>query len=175
VAKGKKQKQNESSPSGLLCRVCGQQVVINPNGTVKLHNKPGRKGVLPCPGAGLKVAPPQSSASRSPVAPKKRAQVTLQPPDPYAGANRTPDSKTIPSQVGDRAEAKNQALQPGPKTWKCPNCLKRIDVVRGVALVQHQNLKGQRCRGSGYQIPQKSTDALDYRVAGSFEGGRGRR
>ena len=89
---------------------------LNPSGTVKLHNKPGRKGVLPCPGAGLKVAPPQSSASRSPVAPKKRAQVTLQPPDPYAGANRTPDSKTIPSQVGDRAEAKNQALPTGPKT-----------------------------------------------------------
>jgi hypothetical protein len=26
--------------------------------------------------------------------------------------------------------------------------------------------------GSGYQFPQRSADALDYRVAGSFEGGR---
>jgi hypothetical protein len=51
--------------------------------------------------------------------------------------------------------------------------LKRIDVNKArTALVHHQNGRGERCAGSGYQLPQKSVDALDYRVAGSFEGGR---
>ncbi len=147
MAKGKKRSQREDSTGGVLCRVCGREVVLNPNGTIKVHNAQGLKGVVPCPGAGLKVAPPRSSADRS----------------------------SVPDVVGREDEAKKQALPTGPKTWKCPNCLKRIDVVSGVALVQHQNLNGQRCRGSGYQIPEKSSDALDYRVAGSFEGGRGRR
>jgi hypothetical protein len=63
--------------------------------------------------------------------------------------------------------------RPGPNSWKCPNCVKRIDVnAARTALVDHLNARGQRCAGSGYQLPQKSTDALDYRVAGSFEGGR---
>jgi hypothetical protein len=61
----------------------------------------------------------------------------------------------------------------GPKSWKCPTCLKRIDVNNArTALVHHQNARRERCAGSGYQLPQKSVDALDYRVAGSFEGGR---
>jgi hypothetical protein len=60
----------------------------------------------------------------------------------------------------------------GPKSWKCPNCLKRIDVDKKRALVQHQNARGLRCAGSGYQLPERSVDAMDYRVAGSFEGGR---
>ena len=60
-----------------------------------------------------------------------------------------------------------------PKSWKCPNCWKRIDIDRtGTELVDHPNARGQRCAGSGYQLPQKSSDALDYRLAGSFEGGR---
>jgi hypothetical protein len=62
---------------------------------------------------------------------------------------------------------------PGPRTWKCPNCVKRIDVDTARAtLVDHLNGRGTRCAGSGYQLPQRSEDALDYRVAGSFEGGR---
>lgn len=60
----------------------------------------------------------------------------------------------------------------GPKSWKCPNCLKRIEVDKKRALVQHQNARGLRCTGSGYQLPERSVDAMDYRVAGSFEGGR---
>ena len=61
----------------------------------------------------------------------------------------------------------------GPKTWKCPNCVKRIDVdLRRTTLVDHLNAKGKRCAGSGFPLPQRSQDALDYRVAGSFEGGR---
>ena len=62
-----------------------------------------------------------------------------------------------------------------PKSWKCPRCLRRVDVNgAGTALVQHRNGRGQSCAGSGHQLPQKSTDALDYRVTGSFEGGRRR-
>lgn len=77
-------------------------------------------------------------------------------------------------------EAANVRVRPtrapstqGPKTWKCPTCLKRIDVDAARAvLVSHQNARGQRCAGSGHELPQKSADAMDYRVAGSFEGGR---
>jgi len=51
--------------------------------------------------------------------------------------------------------------------------VKRIDVDTARAtLVDHLNAKGNRCAGSGYPLPQRSEDALDYRVAGSFEGGR---
>ena len=84
-------------------------------------------------------------------------------------------SKRAPSKAGHVGQAKKASTPAGPKTWKCPNCLKRVDIGRGVVLVQHQNARGERCRGSGHQVPQRSTDALDYRVAGSFEGGRGRR
>lgn len=84
-------------------------------------------------------------------------------------------SKKAPSKAGHAGEAKKASTPAGPKTWKCPNCLKRIDTGKGATLVEHQNARGERCRGSGYQVPQASTDALDYRVAGSFEGGRGRR
>lgn len=78
---------------------------------------------------------------------------------------------------GGAQSRKTPRTLPGPETWKCPNCVKRIDVdSRGAALVDHLNARGQRCAGSGYLLPEKSTDALDYRVAGSFEGGRrGRR
>lgn len=62
--------------------------------------------------------------------------------------------------------------QTGPKSWKCPNCLKRIEVDKKRVLVQHQNARGLRCAGSGFQLPERSVDAMDYRVAGSFEGGR---
>ena len=62
---------------------------------------------------------------------------------------------------------------PGPTSWKCPTCLTRIDVNdTRTALVRHENGRGDRCAGSGHQLPQRSTDALDYRVGGSFEGGR---
>lgn len=84
-------------------------------------------------------------------------------------------SKKTPTKAGPVGQAKKASTPTGPKTWKCPNCLKRVDVGKGAALVEHPNARGERCRGSGYQIPQTSTDALDYRVAGSFEGGRGRR
>lgn len=61
----------------------------------------------------------------------------------------------------------------GPKSWRCPTCLKRIDVdIARTVLVSHQNARGQLCAGSGHELPQKSADAMDYRVAGSFEGGR---
>jgi hypothetical protein len=84
-------------------------------------------------------------------------------------------SKKAPSKAGRVGQARKTSTPAGPKTWKCPNCLKRVDIGKGVVLVEHQNARGERCRGSGYQVPQTSTDALDYRVAGSFEGGRGRR
>jgi len=77
-------------------------------------------------------------------------------------------------------EAANVRVRPtkpppasGPTSWKCPTCLKRIDVEPAhTVLVHHQNARGKRCAGSGHQLPQKSMDAMDYRVAGSFEGGR---
>lgn len=90
-------------------------------------------------------------------------------------AKKTPKRAPTPTKDGPVGKAKKASTPAGPKTWKCPNCLKRIDIEKGAALVQHQNARGERCRGSGYQVPQTSTDALDYRVAGSFEGGRGRR
>lgn len=73
-----------------------------------------------------------------------------------------------------REQPEKQPSTPsGPKSWKCPNCLKRIDVNNArTALVLHNGAGGRLCVGSGYQLPQKSVDALDYRVAGSFEGGR---
>lgn len=83
--------------------------------------------------------------------------------------------KKVPAKAAHSGQAKKVSTPAGPKTWKCPNCLKRIDVEKGAVLVQHQNAKGQSCRGSGYELPQRSADALDYRVAGSFEGGRNRR
>lgn len=47
---------------------------------------------------------------------------------------------------------------PGPTSWKCPTCLKRIDVNDArTALVRHQNGRGDRCAGSGNQLPQRST------------------
>jgi len=82
---------------------------------------------------------------------------------------------------GRSTQATNGGTQPrkvpptpsGPKTWKCPNCVKRIDVdMRRTTLVDHLNARGKRCAGSGFSLPQRSEDALDYRVAGSFEGGR---
>jgi len=81
------------------------------------------------------------------------------------------------SQVRTKAAASNGRRKPrptlGPKSWKCPNCLKRIDVDSARAeLVRHLNARGDRCAGSGHRLPQRSTDAMDYRVAGSFEGGR---
>ena len=64
------------------------------------------------------------------------------------------------------------STESGPKTWKCPNCVKRVEVdATRTRLVHHLNARGQRCAGSGYPLPEKSEDALDYRVAGSFEGG----
>lgn len=82
------------------------------------------------------------------------------------------------SQGRAKAAASNGRRKPppalGPKSWKCPNCLKRIDVDSArVELVRHLNARGDRCAGSGYRLPQRSMDAMDYRVAGSFEGGRG--
>lgn len=91
------------------------------------------------------------------------------------GSQPKSPAKNAPSKAGQGGQAKKASTPAGPKTWKCPNCLKRIDTGKGATLVEHQNARGERCRGSGYQVPQASTDALDYRVAGSFEGGRGRR
>lgn len=69
---------------------------------------------------------------------------------------------------------KTSAKLVGPKTWKCPNCLRRIDVRLGTELADHFNAQGKPCRGSGYQLPQKRLDALDHRASGSFENGRRR-
>lgn len=82
--------------------------------------------------------------------------------------------KSPPHSLSTSGAKAKEASAPaaGPKSWKCPNCLKRIQVDRKRALVQHRNAKGQRCAGSGYQLPERSVDALDYRVAGSFESGR---
>lgn len=81
-------------------------------------------------------------------------------------------------QVPAKAAASKGRRKPrptlGPKSWKCPNCLKRIDVDSArVELVRHLNARGDPCAGSGYRLRQRSTDALDYRLPGSFEGGRG--
>ncbi|TDL00800.1 hypothetical protein EUA02_05720 [Mycobacterium paragordonae] len=80
-------------------------------------------------------------------------------------------SRVRPSKAASSA-AQAKKAPAGPKTWKCPNCLKRVEVDKKSILVPHRNAKGQRCAGSGYQLPERSVDALDYRVAGSFEGGR---
>lgn len=78
-----------------------------------------------------------------------------------------------PKAANKSLRAKKPPAPPGPTTWKCPNCLRRVDVNRTrTALVDHLNRKGQRCGGSGYQLPEKRTDAMDYRAPGSFEGGR---
>lgn len=83
-------------------------------------------------------------------------------------------NRTRPTSASHRGAQAKKAPPPqtGPKSWKCPNCLKRIEVDKKRALVQHQNARGLRCAGSGYQLPERSVDAMDYRVAGSFEGGR---
>lgn len=81
-----------------------------------------------------------------------------------------------PAQVSKKApktRTRPTKPPPGPTSWKCPTCLKRIEVNDArTALVRHENGRGDRCAGSGHQLPQRSTDALDYRVGGSFEGGR---
>lgn len=75
----------------------------------------------------------------------------------------------------DRAKSRPKAPKPAPSspaTWKCPTCLQRIEVDRsGTWLIEHKNSRGANCAGSGHELPQKSRDAFDYRVPGSFEGG----
>lgn len=74
----------------------------------------------------------------------------------------------------DRKPAKKPTrLEPAtPKARKCPNCLQRVSVDRaGSALVEHLNGRHQTCVGSGHKLPQRSRDALDYRLPGNFEGG----
>lgn len=74
----------------------------------------------------------------------------------------------------DRAKSKPKSPKPAsPGTWKCPTCLQRIDVdPSGAELVEHKNSRGETCAGSRHELPQKSRDAFDHRVPGSFEGGR---
>lgn len=175
------------------CRICGQIVQINPNGSMALHNSKRRNRLVPCPGAGLKVAPPATSSPR-PASSKARSKTPRRPADPEkvrkrvkellgptARSQKPPTHK--PSRGKDLAReskpaagagsSKKTTNKTGPTSWKCPNCLKRIDLDKSrTVLVSHHNARGQRCAGSGYQLPQRSTDALDYRVAGSFEGGR---
>lgn len=43
----------------------------------------------------------------------------------------------------------------GPKSWKCPNCLKRIEVDKARSRSASKNARGLRCAGSGYQLPEK--------------------
>jgi len=83
------------------------------------------------------------------------------------GKTRNVKASKLPS----AQPAKKKFAKSRPKSWKCPNCLQRIQVLKW-ALVQHKNARGQVCRGSGYEPPQPSRDALDHRVSGSFEGGR---
>jgi hypothetical protein len=56
---------------------------------------------------------------------------------------------------------------------RCPTCLRKVSVDPvDEVLENHANGRGQACRGSGHALPQRSQDALDHRVPGSFEGGR---
>lgn len=112
---------------------------------------------------------------------RKRVQELLGTPEPRR--SKAPAEKRIENRdqvsgsgkvAGGRAQPKKSRRTPsGPKSWTCPNCVKRVDVdVSGTELVEHPNAKGVRCAGSGFPLPQRSEDALDYRVAGSYEGGR---
>lgn len=74
-----------------------------------------------------------------------------------------------------RKRKKSKTQPVGPKTWKCPNCLQRIETDKSrTALIEHKNGRGRTCVGSGHKLPERSRDALDYRLPGNFEGG-GRR
>lgn len=123
--------------------------------------------------------PERRNRAADPEKVRKRVAELLGTPEgarPKTPAKKTSNKVRRSRAAGSGAQPKKRSSTPaGPTTWKCPNCLKRIDVEKGTALVQHLNARGQRCRGSGFQLPQKSADALDYRVAGSFEGGRRRR
>lgn len=75
----------------------------------------------------------------------------------------------------DRAKSQPKTTKP-PHTsagaWRCPTCLQRVGVdPSGTELLEHRNSRGAVCAGSGHELPQKSRDAFDYRVPGSFEGG----
>lgn len=59
------------------------------------------------------------------------------------------------------------------KNRKCPLCLQFVSVISGSgALVKHLNSRQEACRGSGSRPRRKGSDAMDYRVGGSFEGGK---
>lgn len=60
-------------------------------------------------------------------------------------------------------------LDPGPKSWRCPNSLQRVHV-KDSALAQHKNAAGSICRGSGHELRQRSRDAFDYRGARKLRG-----
>jgi hypothetical protein len=82
---------------------------------------------------------------------------------------RGSNEATTPS-VPAQSKRGSTRARSGPKSWKCPNCLQRVDV-QNWALVEHKNARGSTCRGSGFEPPHRSGDAFDYRVPGSFEGG----
>lgn len=78
-----------------------------------------------------------------------------------AKAVKPPKSKLKPKPKPDQ----------GPKTSTCPRCLQRVNV-KHYSLEAHNNLSRTPCAGSGHALPQRSKDALDYRIRGSFEGGK---
>jgi hypothetical protein len=86
-------------------------------------------------------------------------------------------AKPVPKKNNTAGTAqRSRTLIPEPAVvskWRCPTCLQKVpvDPVDEV-LEDHVNGRGQACRGSGHALPQRSHDALDHRVPGSFEGGR---
>ena len=61
-----------------------------------------------------------------------------------------------------------------PRQIKCPTCLQRVAVnSAGTALVDHPSERRESCAGSRLDASPKRTDALDHRLPGSFESGRG--
>ena len=74
--------------------------------------------------------------------------------------------------TGSTSKKNRQASNP-PRvvTRKCPNCLLKVPI-EDDRFAAHENRRDLPCRGSGEMIPEVSNDAFDYRVSGSFEGGR---
>ena len=55
------------------CRICGADVPVNRKGALRLHNAEGRNGVVPCPAAGMIVAPGKLNRGKKGIDPVSRA------------------------------------------------------------------------------------------------------
>lgn len=74
---------------------------------------------------------------------------------------------------GSPVETRATPNPPVPMKWRCPKCLQKVPVdAAGAVLIEHLNIRREICGASGYELPQKSQDAFDYRVQGSFESGK---